>query len=276
MTGPRCVGVALFLSLCTAPSLRAQAVDSVTVGASSRYLWRGYELAGGAVVRSSVSFALAGFAATHRVGERQSVTFDVLGWNVVEQRATRRAADQYQASLGYSRCVDMCDELTWARRTTLTVNASEYWQPDAVGNRTTEEVELSLRRFDRIERAGERQLGINLSSFVTVDHDFSRFTGSYVRGGTGSYLGPFGNFGATLDAAVSFSDWRSRAGADRTFSYHAVDLALGVDHDRRFGNRRHLSTRLTLGTELPARDIGAVTGVVGLRFKVSGPVYRFR
>ena len=276
MTRPRCVGVSLWLSLLTAPSLRAQAIDSATLGASSRYLWRGYELAGGAVVRSSVAFALAGFAATHRVGERQSVTFDLVGWNVVEQRATRRAADQYQASLGYSRCLDMCVELTWARRTTLTVNASEYWRPDAVGKRTTEEVELSLRRFDRIERAGDRQLGINLSSFVTVDHDFSRFNGSYVRGGTGTYVGPFGNFGATLDAAVSFSDWPARSGVDRRFGYHAVDIALGVDHDRRLGARRHLSTRLSLGTELPARAIGAVTGVVGLRFKVSGPVYRFR
>jgi hypothetical protein len=253
----------------------AQAIDSMTLGVESGYRWHGYDRGPGPALTGDVSFALAGFSTNRRANERNNLTFDLLAWVPPTNRSTRRVFDQYAASLGYARCLAQCDQNTWGRRTTLTLAGNGYWLPNAAVDEWSPTLELTLRHYVDLQRIGTRQLGANLSPFVSVERGFNAYDGTYARAGVGTYVGPMGSLAFSLDGSIAFSDWRARTGAARGFGYHAGDVTLGIDHDRRLGRRRHLSTRLMVGAEFRDESIGATTGIVGLRFKLSGPVLMF-
>ena len=266
--------VAVLLAATTLSSLSdAQAIDSVTVGMASRYRWRGYDR-GSAALQAAASFALGGFATSRSSGDRNNVRFDLVSWNALANRSTQRVGDQYEASASYGFCLAECEQGEWNKRLSLDVAANEYALPNAVGDRYTVELEAKLQGYAAIQRIGGTQLGINLYPYVTVDRDLQRYDATYSRAGIGTYLGPFGAFGLTLDGAVAASDWPSASGAKRSFGYHSSDLQLAIDHDRPVGDR-HLSTRFIVGADLPDRAIGTKGGVVTLRFKLSGPVWMF-
>lgn len=250
--------------------IRAQALDSVTVGLDSRFRWRGYDLGDGALLRTSLSFAVGGFSTSQAPGDRNDWRIDGSGWTPITNRSLR-PGDQYEASLHYGRCLSACRQLEWNKRVTLNVAANEYWLPKAAGDRTTAEIEATLRGYLAIQKIGSTQVGGNLYPYLTVDHDVERYRGTYVRAGAGTYVGPVGPFGILVDAAVSASDWPRINTTSRSFGYHGVDAQLGIDYDKSVWDR-HLSTRLTWGVELPSNSIAAThVGVLGLRFKLYGP-----
>ena len=266
---------ALLMSCVVAPvahRAQAQAIDSMSLGIESRYRWHGYDRGPGPVLTSNVSFALAGFSTNRMANERNNLTADLLAWIPPTDRVRRRGVDHYAATLGYGRCVAACDQNAWRRRTTLAASATAHWLPNSTRDAWSPTVELALRHYINLEKIGDTQVGINLSPFVTLERGRGQFEGTFTRAGIGTSLGPMGGFSLSLDGAIAFSDWPALSGAARGFGYHDADVAIGIDHDRRVGFSRHLSTRLTIGAELPHRSIGAATAVVGLRFKLSGPV----
>ena len=272
------VAACLMLACLAAPAIsaaHAQALDSISVAMDSRYRWRSYDRGDGLVARTALSFALGGFATTHAPGDPNNWRFDLSAINPLSQRDARRAFDQYQASLGYGRCLAACNQGEWIKRLTLNVSANGYSLPHAAGDRTTTELEITLRGYTAIEKIGERQFGGNLYPFITVDRDFQRYRATYARAGAGTYMGPFGAFSLLLDGAFAVSDWPMIDGAERAFGFHGADLQLGLDYFRTLGDR-HLSVRFIWGVEVPQAALGAKVGLLTLRLKLSGPVLMFR
>ena len=270
-----CLVFVAFMGSPVAAAVRAQAIDSISVALDTRYRWRSYERESGAAARTDVSIALGGFSTSHGSGDLNNWRVDFTALNSIANPLDHRAFDQYEGSLSYGRCLSACLQGEWIKRFTLNVAANEYALPNASGNRSSTEAEVNLRGYWAIEKIGTSQLGANLYPFVTIDRDFQRYRATYARAGLGTYLGPIGALGASLDGAVALSDWPDADGASRSFSYHGTDVQLSLDHDCALG-RRHLSTRLIFGLDLPARSIGPRAGMVTLRFKLMGPVLRLR
>jgi hypothetical protein len=266
-------GIVATLLIARAADVGAQAVDSVTIGVDTRYRWRGLDRGDGVVIRGNVSLALAGFSMNRDAGERNNLTFDLHSWNPTTHRAARRAADQYEASLVYGRCLSACDQIQWIGRTVLEIAGSEYWLPDAsAGPKSTPEIQATLRQLWDIERIGSRQVGIVLYPYVTAARDLHRYEATYAETGVGTSLGPMGALSFFTNAALAFSDWGDAPGVSTSFGYHNAELQLGVNHDMTALGRRHLSTVVAWDIQFPRAGNGATAGMLTARVKLSGPV----
>jgi hypothetical protein len=233
----------------------------VTVGLSSRSLWRDITLADAIGLQTGIAFPL-------RL-RRLPLQVELDGSTALAKRSSRGFTDQYSASVHYQRVL-----ANRPHPKSLVFGYTEYWNPiirprNPLNEPDTRELSVSGLFDIGIPRQGIRTIHFQ----VDAARDLARENATWVRGGASASIGTTlqGTHGdytlaAILGAAVSGSDLRGppMLGPRPGFGFHSADITLDFQIRARTP-AFDATTALQLAAAFRATRLGPNVGWVGLR-----------
>ena len=233
----------------------------VTVGVSSRLLWRDITLADAIGLQTGVAFPL-------RV-RRLPLQIELDGWTALTKRSSRGFSDQYSASVHYQKVL-----ANRPHPKSLVFGYTEYSNPIVRPRNPQNEPDTRELTISGLFDVGVPHQGIRAIHFqLDAARDVARENATWLRGGANASIGTTlqgthtdYSIAAILAAAVSASDFRGPRilGPRPGFGFHSADVELDLQIRAR-RSAFSATTTLQLASAFRANRLGANLGWIGLR-----------
>jgi hypothetical protein len=233
----------------------------VTVGISSRLLWRDVMLADAIGLQTGVAFPVR--------FPRLPLQIELDGWTALAKRSSRGFSDQYSASVHYQRVL-----ANRPHPKSLVFGYTEYSNPIIRPRNPQNQPDTRELSVSGLFDVGVPQKGIRTIHFqMDAARDLARENATWVRGGANTSIGTTiqgtnndYSLAAILGAAVSASDFRGprMLGPRPAFGFHSADVTLDFQSRAR-RSAFDATTTMQLGGAFRATRLGPNVGWIGLR-----------